>query len=429
MRFSFAFPFELPAAKRFAALLGIAAVFIWSPAIKEARAQDILIVRPLENNKTDVFRRVLKFEVRVSAFSPVTRVRINGEAQSIQPANTLQVKKSLRLKPGENNILVQVDSKDGSASRNFVVNYHPKGKRKPKPAKKQTEKKKDPFQLISVLGVEYSTNAQKAAEGLTETSGTRFFLVLIPRYDWFPSNTDTLRLQSVISRDKFAEAELEAEEISFTQLTFSWIQEFSKNSFWTIGAGYDGVYQAYDSLIQGQTKKQNDTSLFTTIRLALHEKTAFVEFGLDLKDQQQVEEAEDQDKDEDTAFTTLNFLLQGGLFGLKSRTKASYSDADADGKLKDKTVSRLAEELSIPFGSFIFGFGFRAQQSKFAEPDPDFEDVAPKETLLGYFVSGIYAFSSSWILIGEVATETQSSNVPSSEYDNDVLTTSIIYIF
>ena len=182
-------------------------------------------------------------------------------------------------------------------------------------------------------------------------------------------------------------------------------------------------------MLQGETEQQNNAILFTSLRVGVGEKPSYLEFGLEIKDQQQTEEALDPDRDEDALLTTLHATLVGRLFGLKSKTKLAVSENDADGMFKDKTVLRLSEELSHPFGSFVLGFGFRARRNEFKEQDPNFNDETPTETLLGYFVNGLYAFSRSWILTLEVLTETQSSNVEASEYDNFSFSTSLIYVF
>jgi hypothetical protein len=386
-----------------------------------AWGQDILIVRPLDNNQTEVKKRKIVFAVEVSSFDPVLRVTINGEPQKLDPAPTVLIKKRVRLKPGLNKFLVEVTTEFDTASKEFEIRYRTK-------KKAPAEVKKDPFQLIGVLGGQTSSNALKVPAGATETSARRDFLILIPRYDWVLTKASTLRFQAIFSRDLQEKLELESEEIAFTQFTGSWIINTSKTNSWTFGLGYNLIYQKVDSLLNGENRKEYDVFLFGSVRRGLGPKS-FYDVSLELKTQELVEEPVDPDSNEDAQATTLLAALEGPLGGFKGKLKGGYATTDADGKLKDKDVLRLSADLSVPLGTFILGFGVKARQNKFKEPNPFFNDVTPEETLTTYFLNGTLPLSRSWIVTAEYLTESQSSNVPSSEYENDGVATSIIFIF
>ena len=49
--------------------------------------------------------------------------------------------------------------------------------------------------------------------------------------------------------------------------------------------------------------------------------------------------------------------------------------------------------------------------------------------LLTFFINSTVALSKSWLITGEALTESQTSNVNTSEYDNTAVSMAIIYIF
>lgn len=393
--------------------------------LPNAVAQDILIVRPLNNNQTVARQREIIFEVNVSSFAPIIEVKINGESQPIDPSPTVNVRKQVRLERGINTFLVEVATEFENASKEFEIRF---GKKPPK-ANEQ-------FQFITILGQDSVSNPLKVSSGGNEVSGTRSFLILIPRYDWFPSKRDTLRLQFLMSRDSYDKEELADEEAAFTQLTLSWIKGFSKTDFLTFGGGYNLIYSRFDSIAQGLTRKAYDTFLSTDYRLGIGEAGSW-EFGIEYKQQNFVDEpdpdsstfASEQEVDEDATIITLRTMLDTPFFGLKNNLRFSFAQFDTDGKLKQKDQIRLSDTVTKALGPVVLGLGVRVKQNDFKEPDPAFDDVAPSETLTGYAFNAIWAIFPSWILAFEALSESQSSNVAESEYDNTMFSLSTIIIF
>ena len=120
--------------------------------VPNAIAQDILIVRPLNNNTTVARKQEIIFEVEASSFAPIIEVRINGEVQPIDPSPTVNVRKQVRLARGINTFLVEVATEFENASKEFEIRF---GKVPPK-AKKQ-------FQFITILGQESVSNPLKVS--------------------------------------------------------------------------------------------------------------------------------------------------------------------------------------------------------------------------------------------------------------------------
>ncbi len=437
---------------------------------QDEQAADILIVRPLDNNQTESKKRKILFEVEVSSFDPVLKIAINGKAMRIKPAPTVRVKRRLTLKKGTNKIRVDVTTEFETASKVFEIRYRRK-------KKGPVEAKKDPFQLITLLGAQESSNALKVnsenpENPQTATSARRSFLILIPRYDWALNKASTLRFQGVVSRDILActdtqeqcrkgtddptteeldtipgtenENLLKGQQIAFTQVTANWIRNTSKLNSWSLGIGYNLISLIEDSIATGDDKKEHDLFLSSTMHRGLGAKS-FYEVGLELKSQEVTTEPVDAtiidetsgepitvpagDLNEDALTTTLQGTLEGPVFGLKGKLKGSFARVDTEGKLKVKDVQKLSAGITIPMGTFILGLGVKASKNKFKEPNPIAGGVKPEQTLISPNVTATWAISRSWIVTAEYLTESQSSNVPESEYDNSALSASLIYIY
>ena len=402
-----------------AAVLCLFTALALARVVPEARAQDILIVRPLNNSQTVAAQAEIVFEVNVSSFAPVIEVKFNGEPQPIEPAPTVNVRKRMRLQSGFNTILVEVATEFETASKEFEIRF----------GKAPKKEEKDHFQLVTILGWEQISNPLSLPDSSSVESAARSFVVLVPRLDFFPGENNILRLQMIISRDSFDSGALVDEEIAFTQFTLSWIDGFGKSDSWTLGTGYNLIYSGFDGLVNGLSRQTYDSFVFTDWRLGFGENSSFFEFGVEFKQQEFVEEATEQDEDEDSQIITLRTILESQLWVFKNRFKFSFANTDADGKLKDKDQIKLSDELSHAFGPIVLGFGARVKRNDFKESNPNFADVAPSETLISYVVNAAWAISNSWILTLEGVSESQSSNVAESEYDNTVVTAAAIYVF
>ena len=406
-----------------AAFICLAFALIVIHGAPEARAEEILIVRPLNNNQTEVSRKIIEFEVRISAFTPIVSVKINGVPVKFLRGPSVLVKRELDLDEGENVIEVEAATEFDEASREFEITYIPAGQ-KGKP-------ERDHFQLVTVLGTQVVSNPLKVPSTINETQGVRTFLILIPRLDVFPSKTSTLRLQTIIARDRYNKDELTGEESALTQVTLSWIMQTGEQDSWTLGAGQNIIDLGYGGLLEGQQLTEKDIFLFSSLRFGLGEGAAFLDLALELKQQDFKEAAANPDNEEDAFVLTFKGFLQGGFWIFKSKTKSSLAITAADGKHKDKTESKASEELSISFGRLIVGGGIRIRRNDFRKADTTSftQPVQPTETLTTFFFNTTLAFSRSWFLTAEYLTESQTSNVRESEYDNTSLSTSFIYIF
>ncbi len=86
-------------------------------------AQEIIIARPARNSPFEVTKASLRFEVLISAFEKIRRVRINGKKVKFKPSLSLRLRRLIRLKPGMNRIVVEAFTKAGRAEKTFEIRY------------------------------------------------------------------------------------------------------------------------------------------------------------------------------------------------------------------------------------------------------------------------------------------------------------------
>ncbi|MEE8396698.1 MAG: hypothetical protein V3S29_11630, partial [bacterium] len=198
--------------------------------------QDILIFRPLHNSRRAVTTADMLFEVEVSAFDPIVEVKINGRRQRLSPATWVAIRTTVRLRPGENKFRVEAATKTEKAVREFRIRLEGFAKEEEEPRV---------FSMLTVLGTESATNVNKVPEPADPDAetvpipGTRTFLLAVPSWEWDISPGSALRIRAIISRDRWDNADppddedlkaaqdtaLNAEEIAYTQIAFSYIRK------------------------------------------------------------------------------------------------------------------------------------------------------------------------------------------------------------
>ena len=408
---------------RRAVFLGVLVLVSFPPL---SLAQDILIFRPVANSETIYRAPEIVFEAEISAFSNVLEVKINGEPLSVAQTDAVTVQKPLTLEPGRNVVVVEVRTELGSAKKEFVIRLLREGE-------EIGAEEKRPFRVIVVAGLEDQSNAAKTK---TEFGGLRTFLVAIPEFTMELDDGSKLKYQAIVSRDKYDKDELAGQEIAFTQLTARWERPLEGEDFWTVGAGLNTIDQKFDSLLEGEIPVEDDLFFFGT----LHKSTGgtnFYEVALEIKDQDLADPA-DADLNDDATVISLKGVLDRDIAKFRGKFRAGYAITDATGKLRSKTTLQAGAELGYPlaelveeqsrFSKTIVGFGLRYRADAFDEPASP-TSPAPEETLTTLFLNAIHPISKTWIISAEYRTESQSSNVAASEYDNTALMASVIYIY
>jgi hypothetical protein len=422
---------ERAMSQRAASSLGVVSLLTWvclfpagtlAPA---AMAQDVLIIRPLANNESEVTAAQIRFEVEISAFSPVTAVKINGQAQPIRQSTWVTLGVPMRLKPGPNRIIVDATTEFGTVSREFVINL--KYEEKAPAEKAVPEEGGVGFQLISMLGAQNSSNPLHTPTGTPATSGTRSFLILIPILDWNLDPDSTLQFQGILSRDRYGKEELAAAEVAFTQAAASWIETFGNGGTWKVGAGYNYIDQTYDDLFGGKVHLEEDSLVFTELRWPIAESYLAVG-GLEALNRNLIQDPPEPDLVEDATAITLKVGLESETSPLRGKAYVQVTDNDAVGKYKDERILRFTGELSYLFETFILSGGYRLKRSELVEPDPVLGETITS-TLSTYVLTGNYLLSETWIINAELLQEQQTSNLDALEYDNTGLSLAIINLF
>ena len=387
-----------------------------------ASGQDILIFRPDAEPRTEYTTPNIVLTLQISAFSPIQSVRVNDQPIKAPKATFVLVFQPLQLHPGLNRIVVEATTEFETAHQEFIFNL-----KLIKSEPGAAERPRLGYQFTGLAGLQYSSNPTKAAGDAATTPGTRSFLIGVPRYDISTGPQSRLRLQSIISRDRYDVKSLAVLEVALTQLTASLLVGEKKPSEWALGVGYNYIDQTYRTLLKGQVHLEDDSFVFGSYERQFGKGSAW-SLGLEYKNQNLKAEASDPDREEDARVTTGTGNLLWVVGPVRVKGLLSSAVTDAIGKYKDQTTSRARLEFARPMGSFLPSLGVRIKKIVYKEVDP-LLGGKPDSLLTSGVLTVNYQLSASLVALIEAVKETQTSAVPSAAYNNQSLMLALAYIY
>lgn len=398
-----------------------------------AQVQDptVLVLAPALAGTGETTDERVRLDLEISAFSRITGVRINGQAQPITPSDYLQVSGTFPLVTGENRFFVEVDTEVGQTAKEFVITRValPSAVAPPPTAAK-------PFGLIAAGGFQNVSNVFRTQTDAR--AGTRTFLMAIPSYVHPFDETSALRVQGIFSRDRYSKKDFSSEEIAFNQLTAARVKKLAGLDTWQVGVGLNLVDAAFDNLLAYSTRVEQDLFAFGSLR-RYQADTEFYEGYAEFK----AVALRDQplgDYNGNAAVITGRGDLERELGRLHGRFRGAYSLYSAAGKYESKAILRLSGEVSSSLArltaggagkawqDLTVGGAVRARQETFSIPDPRL-GKAESNSLLAYVLSAAYPVASNLVLSGEYLTEHQASNMNGLKYDNTAQTLTIIFVY
>lgn len=413
-----------------AGLLLIPAILL--PAKSVWAQSNILIVRPATQSAAYKKPKIV-FQVRISAFSKILSVKIDGKPVKAAKSTLVLVKHPYLLKPGENKIVVEAQTGDDKVTQTFTLfmgDFKDKAKLDALAARKKKTRKeaRKPFRFIGLLGMEKAQNALKAPDTVPKTDGTRSFLILIPSYDLKLDDKSSLQFKAVVAREHYQEDELKGNEALFTELSMMWRLGGPRESAWLLGAGFDRVDKGNKSFFQGESHGEDDTFLIGGYQ-AIPGPNQFADFLLEYRSQS-VEEAplSDPDYASSAKNLTLKAFYSRDFDAFRGKARAIITDHDALGKYKDKQVTQVQLDVSYPLTPFLPTFSLLSSQEGYKELDP-LQGVTPKTQTLKGLLGLNYQLFSSGILLLEYVWENRRSNVPTLEYQYSATSLAMAYVF
>lgn len=386
---------------------------------QQPAASDIAIYRPSDRNEQTVNTPRYVFAAEVSAFAPITSVSINGRQVQTPGTTYTTVQVGLRLKPGENRVVVEATTEYETARREFVIRL--KYRDQPEAARKR-------LQVIAMVGAQHNSNPLQVPDDAEETPGVRTFVLVVPRYDFRLGSADDLRLGAIIARDTYDDEALAQQEVAFTQLTLTWLHGRPKDGQFQLGTGYNRVDLEADTLLAGKTHVESDVLLFTAWRRDFGQDGTW-EAGLNLRQRDITAETDNPDFDSDALVYRAYGLVGGGLWGgLRGKARGGYEVTDAKGRYNDLSTLRGELSLTWPLGRFIPAVALRSRREMYAETDPVSGEKPVFLVHTGVLTLNVQV-TDNWLVVAEAQAESQIAADPTQEYENRTYQLALAYIY
>lgn len=156
------------------------------------------------------------FLVKVSAFSQLKSISINGQDQPLPP-ESYQANFAIdyHLKPGENFFVINATTIEGEREQEFIVFFETK-------EIKRDAGKVKPFMLITILGYADDDNTNSVSSSSTKVSSSKSSFVLVPVFNQKITYFSTLSVKGLITGDQQQNSEFESREFMLKQLALEW---------------------------------------------------------------------------------------------------------------------------------------------------------------------------------------------------------------
>jgi len=191
------------------------------------------------------------FVVEVSAFEPFLVVKVNGFAQMVLPEADWQVfEVPYQLKPGDNEFVVFVQTKNSEKQESFTVTYTTQ-------EMKEEKQKIDPLSLAFVLGYTQSDNMLQANALTPKKPAARLDAVLISGYRYKLLENAGVSLKFLLKADRQLDRSLSHRETGYRKLAL----EYDHQRLWGTNLT-TGLGQSVFSLKSTDTSKPSTLGEF-----------------------------------------------------------------------------------------------------------------------------------------------------------------------
>ncbi len=377
---------------------------------------DILIFSPTHGLENYLKEKDGVLEIEITSFYPILQVDIDGKIIDTPKDTKARVSFPYVLESETTEFQISIVSEKGLAQKKFTLHLGSK----PDPTK-------DPFRLITLLEAKDLDNVYSVPDSDEKSTGTKGVLTLIPQIRFFPGEDSVFAIKAIFLMEKFSDSDYASEELAYMQLKTEWQEK--RTFLGTISASI-GMNDIKTDNSNGSIGSEA-TSTETFISMGLNQKiNPLFKWSLDWKYKlmDYIDEATIEDDETDGGAWTLDAGLGITALGIRSNLTIGYTDNDAMGKYKDYTSSELKLKLSYPLGKLTPSLSYAVETETMAIEDPR-QGVTPTETLSTLNIKIAYQLLKSLNISLGYKTETQISNVESSEYTGSTTTLAITHIF
>ncbi|MBU2515865.1 hypothetical protein KJ966_31480 [bacterium] len=384
-------------------------------------AQNILIFSTSHNNEqpTEVSAAEGLLKIEISTFTPIVKLSVNDESKTPQAATRATVDVPYSLQPGDNSFAVYVKTEAIEERKEFILTLLEEDE-------SQKPKEKKPWQVIAILALTSTSNAENAASD--EQADSKYAYTIIPSYQQALFGSHKLRLKGVLMREKFSNSDFEDQELVYNQIGLGWLSE-SSSSDWEVELGWADV-GTKNVGGTSDTDVETGTSIGGKIGLtALDDKNIIFSGKYTLKDQTSSTTSDDYDGDGGLLAFGVKWKKKFGQ--LSGYLKGGVDSNDSKGKYKDYTAMHLGFSATYGLGkNASVGGLLSSRQTAYAENDPAKGDTETS-LLTTITFNGSYKLNvlGGIIFLGDITQKQKTSNIEGFEYTTSLVTVSVVYIF
>lgn len=385
-------------------------------AYPEADDPNILIFSPSHEPVSYVKETTGVLKIGITAFSPLLHADVNGTEITIKPDTKAEFEIPYRLRSKTTPFEVTTFTKEGKASKKFVIHFG----NKPKP-------KKPPFQLIALLSAANVDNINnEPADSENMVAASKMALTFVPQYEFRLGEVSVLRFKGILLRERYEKEEYQDRETSYTQFAVEWEQRKTFLGTFIAGVGWNAIRLNNGNFI-GENENSTETFFSTAIKNRIN-KTDDWEIGLSYTNQNAAEDADNIDEETDGKEIAVKGSTRFTLSVFKNKLKAEASACDAIGKYQDYASASASYTLSLPLGDFTPSVGYTHKFKQMAIDNP-IEDAQPEYTAGTRSAKIKYKLFKRTIFTLEHKSKSQVSNLADSNYTTNTVTLSMIQVF
>jgi hypothetical protein len=376
---------------------------------------NILIFSPSHDPVTYIQEKTGILKISISAFEEILHIDINGEKINHTPASKIDFQIPFELKSTVTQFEVNTFTSVGKSKKIYTINYGYK------PSAQL------PYQIVGIFDLSNTDNVTSASERSSKESALKYSLTAVAQYDISFGKSSSLRSKLIILREKFADSDYGSYEVVYNQIAFEWIEKEIFSGELTAGVGWNFV-STETSGVTGENELINETFFMGKMKHDLSEKSSLTT-ELEYKNKNSIDEADDPDDEKDAVSITLKEKLQFPIANTDNEFKFTYNQNDAVGKYEDSTTIKYAYGISKKIANWTPSISYESDTETKTTANPSTDNKQQKDSKVTTEIGLKYQLFKNQYLTLAYSMINQTSNISSSEYDENVMALSYMFIF
>lgn len=364
-------------------------------------------------------------KIDIVSFNPIQTVDLNGEPVAVSDDRHVktEIPYDLSTFPDQKvTFTITARTEAGSAQNSFTINLGSKPR-------------KSPLQIVGILSLTSNDNVNSESEDLDKDSDVKAVLTVVPKYSFSIRENSTLDVKGIFLREKYAESENKAKEISYTQLAVGWVEKKTPLGEFSVDLGANDIRLENANLFAGEQETSTEAFMKGNMEQELTEKTKW-HIGMQFK----VKDAENTPANINYESDANVYSLFGGLKdpllllasnqkSLKSALKAGIELNDAKGKYMDSTSYQLGGKFGYVIDKWTPEIKLKTRLKTMAIEDPLKDNKVPSYLTTTLTTKLKYKLLKKTMAALELKHKNVASNIAASTIKQNLITLSITQVF